>query len=107
MTEITNPHQMPTTLQSPTMLANHLGVPPHALHIFHVLLCATPHILCQKPHDTAPPMLPHGECATLLSDCVIFLPHHKTYIPCHLEASHTWPRKDFSTIPLLTFWPLH
>ena len=77
---------------------NCLGVPPHAPHIFHVHLCTTPHIVCQAPHNSTPPMLPCGECTTLLSDCTNFLPHHKTYVPCHLEASHAQPPKSLSAL---------
>ena len=49
-------------------------------------------------------MLPHGKCMELLSNFVIFLPHLKTFVPHHSEASHTQPPIPFfSTVPLLTF----
>ena len=88
MTEIANPHWTPSTLQSHTVMANCPGVQPHAPHSFHIHLHATPHVVCQNPCDTTPPMLPCGECMTLLSD-------FKTYMPCHAEASHPWPPKPF------------
>ena len=56
MTEITNPHWMPTALQSHVIMANHLGVPPHDLDNFCMHLYATPHIVHQNPHNTTPPM---------------------------------------------------
>ena len=96
MTEIANPLWMPTTLQSPVILINFLGVPPQPLHIFHVHLCATPHDVHQNPHNTPSPMLPHGKCIILLSNHVICSPHHITYVPHHSEASHAWPLKTFS-----------
>ena len=54
-----------------------------ALHIFHVYLHATPHMVHQNPHDTTPPMFPCGEYSTLLSNHVTYLPYHKTYMPHH------------------------
>ena len=99
MTEINNPHWMSTTSQSHAVVANRPGVPPHAEHIFHEHLHATPHIVYQNPCDTTTPMLPHGKCVTLLSDHAIFLPHHKTYVPHHSEACHTWPPKHFQHHP--------
>ena len=90
------------------IMANQPGVPPQPLHIFHVHLHTTPHIVCQNPHYTAPPMLPCGECVTLLSNHMIYPPHCKTYMPCHLEASHAWPLKQFSAACHCShFWPLH
>ena len=86
MTEITNPLRMPTTLQSPKIMGNCRGTPPHPLHIFMYTYVPLP----------TPPMPSHGESMTLLSEHAIFPPHHKTYMPHHLEASHTWPLKSFS-----------
>ena len=68
-------------------MTNNQGVPPHALHIFHIHLCTTPHIVHQNPCDTAPPMLPDGKCATLLSDCTIF--YLTTKPMCHVIQKPT------------------
>ena len=96
-----NAHWMPTTLQSHAVVANHLGVPPHTLHVFHIHLCATPHVVIvyQNPYDTAPHLLPCGKCMKLLRNHMNFLPHCKTYVPHHLEASHAWPPKKFQHHP--------
>ena len=105
MAEITNPLQTPTTLKSPKIMAKSLGVPPQTLHSFHVHLCTTPHIVCQNPCDTAPPMLPHGDCTKLLSNHALYLPHCKTYMPHHWEASHAKPLKRFSALSHCShFW---
>ena len=106
MTEIANPHQMPTTSQSHTVVANCLGVPPYTPHVFHIHLCATPHIVHHNPCNTTPPMLPCEKCMTLLSDCAIF---HLTANLCatsfgSLPCMAT--KTLFSTIPLLTFLAL-
>ena len=37
-----------------------------------------------------------------------YLPHHKTYVPHHLEASHAWPLKNYSAPSHCShFWPWH
>ena len=106
MAEIANHQKSPATPQSPAILANCLGVPPHAQHIIHVHLCNNPHIVSQHPH--ASQMVPHGKCMKLLSDCAIILPHHKTFVPHNLEASHAQPLRTFSEPSLCShFWPLH
>ena len=90
MAVITNHQRSPTTLYSLTILANHLGVPPHA-----------PHIVSQHPHKTAPPLLPCGKCAKLLSNCAIFLSHLKTlHHIIQMPTTHGHP-KFFSPVPLL------
>ena len=82
MTEIANPHQMPTTSGSPKIMANCLCAPPQALHIFHIHLHTTPHNVCQNHCNTAPPMLPCGECTALLSNhAIIYL---TTKPMCHI-----------------------
>ena len=68
-----------------------LGVPPHTPHISHVHLCIDPHNVSQYSHDAATQMLQCGTCVTLLSDCMIFLPHSKTFVPHHSEALPTQP----------------
>ena len=74
---------------------------------FHIHLCTTACVVCQNPHNTAPPMLPWKMHETP-HDHMSFLAHCKTYVPCHLEASHAWPPKTFSALSHCShFWPLH
>ena len=87
-------------------MANCMGVPLHTQNIFHIHLCDNLHIVSQHPHDPATQMLPHGKCVELLSDHAIFLPHLKTFMPHHSEASHTWPPKTFSALSLCSHFPL-
>ena len=42
-----------TTLSFHAIVANCLGLPPHAPHIFHVHLCDDLRIVSQHPHETA------------------------------------------------------
>ena len=80
MAEISNHQKSRTALHSCSNLANCQGVPPHAPHSFHIHLCATPHIVCQHPHNITSRMLPCGICVTLLSNHVIFLSPSKSMI---------------------------
>ena len=101
MVEISN-HQKSLNPQSHAILANHLGVPPHTPHRFHVHLHNNPYIVIQHPHDSPTQTFPCGKCMKLLSDYAIFLPHLKTFMPHHLEdPTHSHP-KNSSTISLLT-----
>ena len=106
MAEIINHRQSPTSLQSHTVLANHLGVPLHALHIFSVHLHATPHVVHKNPHNTAPPMLPCGKCANSSVTMQFFsLPSKST---CHViwkPTIHGHPIFPHP-IPFLTFLAL-
>ena len=68
--KLPNIHQkFTTTPQVHAINANHLGVPPHALHIFHVHLHDVPHLVSHHPHETALHTPPHGTCMKLLSNC--------------------------------------
>ena len=108
ITEIANPHQMPTTSQSLTITANHPGVPPHTLHIFHVHLCATPHIVHQNPHDTAPPMLPCGECVALLSEPCDFSTSPQNLCATSFRSLPCTATQKFSAPSHCShFWPWH
>ena len=89
----------PTTPWSHAILANCLGVPPHALHIFHGHLHNNPHIVSHHPHDATTQMLLCGKCTKLFSNNANFLPHLKTFILCHSEASHAQSPKLFQHCP--------
>ena len=85
--------------------------------LWHIARCATPcsaHFsctpMCHSP-CCAPKTLQHcsSQASTWnLSDHLIFLPHHKTYMAHHFEASHMWPPKTFSALSHCPHsWPLH
>ena len=87
--------------------ANHLEVPHHALHIFHVHLCNDPHIVSQHPCDTAPHMLPCGTCMKLLTDHVIFSTSPQNFHAPSFRTIQCMPTQNiFSTVPLLTLLAL-
>ena len=61
-------------------MENFLGIPPHALHTFHIHLCIDPHIMNQHPHDTATHMPPCGKIMAEITN------HQKS--PTTLHAPH-------------------
>ena len=101
MVEISN-HQKSLNPQSHAILANHLGVPPHTPHRFHVHLHNNPYIVIQHPHDAPTQTFPCGKCMKLLSDYAIFLPHLKTFMHIIWKIPHTATQNNSSTISLLT-----
>ena len=71
MADVTNHQKFPITLQFHAISANCMGVPPHALHIFHIHLCDNPHPVRQHPCETTLHMPPHGTRVKILSNHTI------------------------------------